>query len=359
MAQQKVAPAQVRAGSAAADELHKATYPTVVEPAPEQPAVQPPPAQPPAGAAAAPPSPEPPAAPSPAAPVVETPAAPPAEGPAEGEDPVAYWRNRFKTVQGKYDAEVPRLYGEVNGLRGVLASMGTTAPLTTPTPPTLESDDEVLAKLEQEMGPEFVAGMSAAAARALKPHLERLSERIDAYGQQLQTASVRATHDARAAMFTFLDREIPGWEEVNKDPVFVNWLQQIDVFARQKRHDLLIQAWNANDGESVSAFFKAFRHEQTAVGATPQPGSGTPGHPAAPAAPPAPTRPQLGDFVAPGRPASPAPAGASGDEARYRRSEIHDFYRRKMQGYYAANPQEAERIEADIVRAGAEGRIDP
>lgn len=353
--QLKPVPKQISDAARATDEAHGQIYPTTVEPAPELPVAPPAAEAPPAAPPAAPPT------PPPAAPV----AAPP-PGPAAGEDSVEYWRNRFQSLQGKYDKEVPALHSEVGAMRGkqqglerLLAGMNT--PAGAPLPPTDDTaeGEEALRKLEQEMGPEFVQGMTAVAARALRPHMVAFQERIEAFNNTIKGTAVKAAHDARESLYDTLDTQVPGWVQVNDTPEFANWLAVVDVFARDTRKNLLQRAFNANDTESVLAFFRAYAaHQQTAGPPPAQPGQGIPGQPAPPAALPAPARPTLETYVAPGRPGAPTGPTVGADGKRFwSRPEINKFYRDKLSGVYRGKEAEALKLEEDIILAGVEGRV--
>lgn len=330
-------PKAVRDIAAAGEELHRRVYPTTVEPASPAGTEQPS-------------APQPPAAPDPAAP----PAAPPAPAaPAVdmSEPTEEDYRQRFLTLQGKYDAEVPRLRQQVDGLQHVLASLDTTPPQLTPIKPD-EGGDYVqkLATIKEEFGDEFVDAIVQEAVSRIQPQIGELQEAASQHNRRLEETRIAAAQDAQAQMYTHLNTQIPNWREINRHPVFHQWLSGIDIFSGAQRQRLLEHAFAANSGPRVAAFFLAFLGEQTATGAPPN----TQQPPGLPETPPTP-RPSLDTFAAPGRTAAAPPAASATQGRIWTRAEISAFYSAKRRGEYSS--ADADALERDLIAAGKEGRV--
>lgn len=384
----KPAPKQVREGSKAADEAHARFYPPPpaeglpppVEPAPSVgpgnepilygygsppqpgepghpgfppgkgprvdaptrvPATEPPatsaapPAQPPAGAAAAPPvQPEPPVAPP----------------PAEPEETVETLKHKLSTLQGKYNAETSTLRSRLEGLEGVLAVVQT-APVGVPAlPEPGEGHDDKVARLREEFGDDFVDTVTAEAMRRIQPQFQKLQDGVAEYNNRLEAAKIESAQDAQKRMYFYMNDNVPGWQDTNASKEFQDWCNQVDILSGVRRIELLQNAYNANDGPRLAAFFLTFRQEQTVTGARPGP-AGIP-------ASPAPPRPGLETFAAPGRPApgAPPPTSAPGGDI-WTQADIRRFYRDKQRGVFRGRQAEADKIEQEIFAAGREGRV--
>ena len=312
--------------------------------------------QPAAPAAAAPPPPAAPAAPA------ATPPQPPVDE--------ASWEHKFKVLQGKYNAEVPRLHeqnrtlsGEIQGIKAQLAS--TQSLLTTlgqqqaasaviPVSPTgLVKDEEVKA-----FGADLYDFIQRTAKEAILPQVgQMVSQQVAPMTQQVlqQGAAVQqvAQQQAKTAeelTYTELDRLVPDWEQVNGSAEFGNWLYEQDPYSGARRGDMLAQAFKNGDAPRVAQFFTGFRKENAVV----SPGSSTP--PAALAATPAVS---LASLAAPGIGNGGPPTGAPNEADRriYTAADIAAFYRARQTGQFRGKEAEAAAMERDIFKAQKEGRV--
>ena len=340
-------------------------------PAGDPPAGDPPAGDPPAGEPlAGDPPPNPPAAsgePSagdPPAPPANPPATPPKEG----------WEQRYKVLQGKYNAEVPRLQTKVRdqdeairqlreqltATQNLLASLNAqreTAPVqppqgTPPAPTKLVKDEEV-----REFGADLIDVMRRVvreeASQLVPAEIDRrvapVARRVDQVAQAATTVAQRIAQSDQQSVLSMLDAHVPNWRELNEDQGFLDWLDQVDPFSGYKRGALLNQAYKAHDGPRVVAFFSGYLKEHAAV---------TPPKPSAAPAPAAQPQKTLETFVAPGTPKTGAASTQDGSGKRvWSRAEIGKFYADVQAGRYRTRPEEQKKLEADIFAAQREGRI--
>ncbi len=301
-------------------------------------------------------------APAAAAPVPGTPAA-----------DEATWERRFKVLQGKYNAEVPRLQQQLNGLadelkatRGLLASMTSeprqpqpaAPPAPPPAPTRLVTDQETqafgadLIDVMRRVVREETAGVTAEIDRRLQP----VHERVDQVAATAQATTKAVAKRSKQAVDAHMDERCPQWRELNEDPEFLVWLDQVDPFSGKERGELLVAAYKAFDAARVEAFFVGYLKEHAAV--SPPAPTPTPTPVPAPAVPAQGTQVTLESLVAPGTPKPGAPRTPDGSEKRiWTRKEISDFYRLANSGKFKGTLQERKAIEADIFTAQTEGRI--
>lgn len=323
-------------------------------------------------------------APAPAAPAASgEPAAPPVDPNASPAAPAAAtplppqeWEQKYKVLQGKYNAEVPRLQRkdaenteairqmreQLTATQNLLASLSAqretapaAAPQPTPAAPTrLVKDEEV-----REFGADLIDVMRRVVREenaTLLPEIDRrvapVSQRVDQIAQHTQQVGARVARSDQQSVLTQLADAVPNWEELNGDQGFLEWLDQIDPFSGYKRGALLNQAYKAHDGPRVVAFFSGYLKEHAVV--TP------PAVPAAPAAPapPAASQKRLEQFVAPGTPKTGAASTQDGSGKRvWSRAEIGSFYSDVQAGRFKGTPDQRKALEADIFAAQHEGRI--
>lgn len=304
--------------------------------------------------------------------------------PAGGQPPAEGWEQRYRVLQGKYNAEVPRLQRQVNEQTNSIRSMQD----------QLTATQNLLASLSQQQRGAPPAGDSpqpAAPVRLVKdeevkefgadlvdlmrrvvreesatfiPEIDRriapVAQRVDQAAQTAQHAAQSAARSSQQTVLDMLTERVPNWQQLNSDAEFLNWLDEVDPFSGAQRGALLQQAYQAHDGPRVVAFFSGFLKEHAAV--TPPANQGQPpaGQQQQQVQQPAaqrPTQRTLDDFVAPGTPKPGAANAPDGSGKRvWSRAEIGKFYSDRSAGRYK-DPKEAAKIEADIFAAQREGRI--
>lgn len=308
-----------------------------------------------------------PAAAQPAAPAA-APAAPAAAQPAAAAAAPVDWEQRYKVLQGKYNAEVPRLtqqlqdmQRQMNGLQGLLGSLrqpAAPAAPAAPAPPPV-TDAEI-----KEFGPDlydFVKRVARGEQAAILPEIDKrvapVVQKVDAASAAAQNANQQAAAAQRRAMFDLLKQQVPNWEALNDDPGFLAWLDQRDPYTGEVRGKLLERAEAVNDGPRVVAFFVGYQRENATVApATPAAAAAAPAAPAASAA----SQPTLETMVAPGaaRPGAARAPDGSGKRV-WTRAEIGKFYADAAQGKFRSTEGQKRyrEIEAEIFLAQREGRV--
>lgn len=264
--------------------------------------------------------------------------APPAEEPD--------WKQRYRTLQGKYDAELGVMRDELRLLRerAQQPPLAPAAPAAPPPPQISQEDVEAY-------GEDLIHAARRWAAAEYQPAMQAFEQRIARLEGSTKTIAADTT---RATIMQALDADASigrTWRTTNTDPEFLAWLRQADPFAGVARGDMLRDAYSRGDVVRTAAFFKAFQAEHTAKQ---PPATGAPLHTAQPAG-----QVSLADLAAPGR---MAPAGANASNATpekrmWTRRDIQSFYAARMNGAYRGREAEANSIEQDIVSAAAEGRI--
>jgi hypothetical protein len=288
-----------------------------------------------------------------APPAGETPPPAPATPPPPQAAPDA--EERIRTTEGRLAVEREKrqaLENEVNNLRRMVNDLQTRqrdapppAPVPAPTGRKLVTPEE-----EADYGKDLLEVMGKRAREEVAGEIDGLKEEINKLRGQLGQVGSRVTQRDTEDVFTELHRQVPGWVEQNSDDGFIAWLQQPEPFSGIKRHDLLTRAFDSHDANRVIRFFQGFRAEAAATGQAP--GPATP-----PPAPAANGKVPLETFAAPGR-ASPAHASAPpGEKPQYTRAQISQFYTDKAAGRWRGREAQAADIEADIFRAGPEGRV--
>lgn len=306
-----------KAVAAATEEL-AALEQQLQAPAPETP--------PPDGQTETPSAPEPIPEPAPAAPVAST--------DVSSEVPEEKWEHKYRRLQGKYDAEVPRLHQQVKELQAALQQMQHQVQQVPPPPPEKPAEPERYVSDEDvaNYGEDFVdiqRRITLDATRDLRKQVEDLKAQLAQQGSQVQSVSFE----------TRLLQEIPDFREVNNDPSWIAWLNEVDPLLRGPRRAIAQQAFVAGDVEAVKSYVDLWRKSQA---------------PAQPA--PAVSRQQeLQRQVQPSRATASAPS--SGAKKQYTMGEADAIFNRIQHLTAQGRIDEAKRLDAEISAAYAEGRI--
>jgi hypothetical protein len=164
----------------------------------------------------------------------------------------------------------------------------------------------------ENYGSEFVDFSRRAALEALGPEVRALQQEnrnLRAFAQRTQHGEIQRA----------LDAQVPNWAEVYQNPRFSSWLSEVDPYSGSVRSQLMRNAVASGDSHRVVSFYKGFlaQHGATARGSSPR---------------------------------RTAPSGTI-----YTRPQIAKLYEQRRLGQI--KDAQWGPLEADIVKAGAEGRV--
>ena len=241
--------------------------------------------------------------------------------PASGQD--ENYEHRFKVLQGKYNAEIPRLAGENKELKTKLQELEVALE-------QLKNKPEPLVKPEEIE--EYGEGLIDVARRVAREELAAKDAEIKTLKAQIDSLSNVTTQKVEADFFSSLTSMVPDWEQVNQDPKFLTWLDEVDELTGQTRQVLLSNAEKSRDAARTAKFFTAFKKTSTSWAAN--------------------SNAALDSQLTP--PTNKAPNTPPAKKI-WTRAEVADFYARARRGDVSDADQVA--IEADIMAAQIEGRI--
>lgn len=255
---------------------------------------------------------------------------------------------KYRTLQGMYNAEVPRLKAENKELNNrVLHLEQLLSNLSTAPAPVTTGEQALLSEREIEEYGDSINVMRKAAREEVAAANARVAQLEQAVRQMQATVVPRVEqvvrHQTQATEQQFwsgLTSLVPQWEQINGDAGFQSWLLDIDPLTGVSRQTYLEDAQRSLDAGRVASFFKEWEKMNGNVGAQ---------TPVARAS-------QLEKQVAPGKGRSQgAPTG--GEPKTYSTVDIEKFYAEVRKGAYKGRDAERDRIERDIFAAQREGRI--
>ena len=256
------------------------------------------------------------------------------------------WQQKYRSLQGMYNADVPRLNAEnrdlaarVSQLEGLLSNMNEPAQQTPVQSEKLITDDD-----GKEYG-DSIAVMRKAAREEVSQEIAQLKQQL---GQlqgvlpQVQQVQAQKKKSGELTLWNTIASEVPNWSDINNDPDFQSWLLEIDPLTGISRQTYLEDAQKNLDANRVVTFFRTWegatgKTNTAQVDRTTQ-------------------QSQLQKQVAPGRSRNNG-VKASGQNRTYTPNDIQEFYSDVRKGKYKGRDDERGRIERDIFAAQQEGRI--
>jgi len=291
-------------------------------------------------------APPPPATP-PAAPVPTEPAVVP---PAPAKDDEATYKARYLSLQGMFNAEVPRLNTQVKDLQKQLGDLqaqliaakstppAPERPASSITPKDIEAYGPDLIDLIQRQSQDQVAQARAEWAReraALEGQVAELSKNAGTVAER------QATND-RERYFAALASQVPDYAEINVNPGFLAWMAETDPLSGLARQAYLDNAFAKFDAVRTATLFNTWKGLQP---------------PPAPAPGKTLAQQQLERQVAPGGSRTTPTPTPDGSTRVWTAAEVDKFYRDAGRGAYRGREAEYARIDAEIDLAAASGRV--
>jgi hypothetical protein len=325
-------PAQIRKQSEAISKLYEDLNPTEGEQSPAEGEVQQPTEADGGGDAAA-------------APV------PTGQGQSGNTDEDLTYEQRWRSLQGMYNAETARLKAEnnqmgqrVSQLERLLASLS--APQQAP---AQAAAAKLITDKDVEDYGDSIEVMRRAAREEVAASQQEVAE-LKRLVMQLQTNVVpkvesvvqRQALNSEQMFWSELSAEVPDWREINAEQGFHNWLLEIDPLSGVSRQSYLDNAQNQLDARRVAGFFKTWQSVNGgSVAQSPRNVASS----------------QLEKQIAPGRGRTAASTPAANDAKTYARADVAKFFDDVRKGLYKGREQERDRIERDIFAAQRDGRI--
>ena len=235
------------------------------------------------------------------------------------------WEHRFKVLQGKYNSEVPRFAHENKELKTRLEQLEselTNLKNAKPVEPLVTPED-----VEQ-----YGDGLIDVARRIAREELAGKQAEIDALKAQLTQVQKHTTDTVERDFFKTIAELVPQWQQINEDPAFLKWLDEVDELTGVARQELLSRAEQARDAVRVAKFFTSYQKTSSTWAAN--------------------SNAALEQQVVPQTNKAP---NTPPSKKVWTRGEITEFYNRMRRG--EVSDSDAIAIEADITAAQVEGRI--
>ena len=259
------------------------------------------------------------------------------------------WEQKYKTLQGMYNKEVPRLSSEnrelgsrVSQLESLLGDLKKQeTPVQEAPVEKLITEDDV-----KEYGDSIdvmrrVSKEEVNTANGRIAQLEKEIAELKGVVPQVQQVQQQQKTSSEKQFWDVLNREVPNWNEINSNPDFQSWLLEVDPLTGISRQTYLEDAQRKQDAGRVINFFNAFA-KVSGVDNSARDKSAT-------------QSAELQKQVAPKRGRAGQPV--NNDAKTYSPKDIEKFFTDVRKGKYKGREDERARMERDIFAAQQEGRI--
>lgn len=270
------------------------------------------------------------------------------------------YAQKWRTLQGMYNAEVPRLRQQnrellqrVQQLEQLLATLTTQSNGSAAVEPQVQAQTQQPTRFVTEKDIEEYGESIDVMRRVTREEMAAVLQRLAAVEQvlqqmqtnvvpQVQTIAQRQQISAEQQFWADLAAAVPNFREINDNEAFQKWLLEPDPLTGITRQTYLEDAQRNLDAHRVVNIFRAWlettgqTHTARSVGRA----SGS----------------ELERQVAPGRSRNTGvPTSTKG--RIYTPDDIRAFFNDVRAGKYKGREQERDRIERDIFAAQREGRI--
>lgn len=258
---------------------------------------------------------------------------------AKGED----FEQKFKVLEGKYKAEVPRLTTEVKYLERELrdrdAKILVLEQAVKETPkkeePVADTPDlkGAMDVLGRELGEDVMGAIKALVAGNKQPVVD---------GGDLKDRMSKVESDsAKLADNTFRQKLMelaPNWVTLNNDDGFLDWLETFNPLAGKSYGDVLDEAYAMKDADRAATIFNLYSQPEIPSADAETPKKETPN-------------------IAPDKGSTGKTTKTTKTPKIYTGAEVERFYQDVQKGIYKSKPEMMKKIEAEINLAAAERRI--
>lgn len=280
------------------------------------------------------------------------------ESPDKGQASV--WEQRYKTLLGKYNAEVPRLTRDITTLQGFVTELqaavrgrgevgeggenpqdGSSGTRVRPA----EGYKKYLKADEVDQYEESVLEFQSRLARGeaenlVTPYVKSLQDRLEA----LESSTKSRTENQ---FWSAVEEQVPGAKQINEtDPLWVEFLETVDPFSGVKYRDIGERALGSGDVNRTVALFQQYTGDAGEEAEADESDDGGDDE----------DRPPVKPSQSRGGTRSTKP---SANQTYIKSTDIEGFYSDVARGKYVGREEAMHKREAIIEQAVLEGRVIP
>ena len=245
------------------------------------------------------------------------------------------YKDRYLSLKGKYDAEVPRLHGELKDFKAqVFEKLSTFSQKPQEEQESKPKENERLSKFREEYGDDFVETLKELMLSELSP---KINESVKTVQQQVESVEDTQIRAAQQNFVGYLDQAVQGdWKSLwsGNDPKFMDFLSKPDPSGLYTYGEL-VQMYNEKwDADKLTKVFNTYFEDSAPKQKQPNPAKEA--------------------MVAPSR-STTHTTPASSDKRIWSQESMKQFQTEDRQGKYT--PEESLALWEDLMKAPSENRM--
>ena len=252
------------------------------------------------------------------------------------------FKQKYATLLGKYDAEVPRLHQQVRELNGELGQIRKDI-AAKPVEPTKSKEKVSFVTDEDraEYGEELLDVQRRVAQEVSQDYQGQIEQQNAVISQLQEKLASTGSQVGEMDFSQRLQQAVPDWSQIDNDERWVAWLNEHDPMLRGQRRVLAQAAFDNGDVEAVSDYVKLWKASLGEPDVAKQN-----------------RKTELEKQVAPNRSANSTRTQSAAQNSKiYSTREVDNAWTKvrtlNTRGQYA----EAEKLEAELTVAYMEGRV--
>lgn len=260
------------------------------------------------------------------------------------------FEHKFKVLQGKYNAEVPRLQQHLKQMteeRDTLIRRMTALEEKMNKEPEEKPEEKGFDPskfgLSKEEVDDYGEDFFDVVRRVVRAELNEGIAPVKNLESSVESLTARQREVEKERFVQSLSSAVPGWEKIDNDPRFLDWLKQADPLTGYVRQEILNRAVATFDVNRVANFFNTWKREAGVA----QPQGKTDKAKGLEKRVVPETRGQN----------TPPPSGSSDGKEIVSRDFIAQFYNNRAKGLYRGREKEEHAIEQKINQAIRENRV--
>lgn len=251
------------------------------------------------------------------------------------------YKQKYKTLMGKYDAEVPRLHQQVKEMTEVTKQLQEELKALKVEPTKSKEKVSLVTDADRAEFGEELLDVQRRVAQEVSQEYEGRLEQQDAVIKNLQEELAKTGSQVGEVGFSQrLNQAVPDFPQIDNDERWVAWLNEHDPMLRGPRRVQAQQAFDAGDVEAIAHYVSMWKETLAAPTEA------------------KPNQVELEKQVAPNRSANSVRTQSATQNSKLYSPKDMDRAWNKVRtlntrGQYA----EAEKLEADLTAAYMEGRV--
>jgi hypothetical protein len=171
------------------------------------------------------------------------------------------FKQKYNTLRGKYDAEVPRLHQQVRELTDQLSSIrkDMEAEKQAKSEKPKEKVSYITDADREEYGDDLIDFQRRVAKEVSQDYEGRFEQQAKVIEDLRKQVSSTGNQVGEMDFSQKLNILVPGFDQLDNDERWVSWLNEYDPMSRGPRRDQAQSAFNNGDADAVAHYVKLFR----------------------------------------------------------------------------------------------------